>query len=261
LRYMKAHGIKAEGGFTLLELGLVMAISGLLLAGIIATSSGSQNRTAFTASMDTLLNTAKDVQNQSYATISDRTGSQTGDSPYLIFGKAMIFNSTSPTTYTVATLIGDNNAADPLEECDDATVTLPGDVTYSDHTRAAIIFRHDPDQVYIATDYIVSQPPNGTECSNPGLDTGWRPPPITNWSTLLATVANPLAGPVASGLNWLIPPAHAFGSDLLNVNNYTPTGPFYATITLDFADPANSSQDGMLTADPGTNTLTRSFLF
>jgi type II secretory pathway pseudopilin PulG len=241
---MKAHGIKAEGGFTLLELGLVMAISGLLLAGIIATSSGSQNRTAFTASMDTLLNTAKDVQNQSYATISDRTGSQTGDSPYLIFGKAMIFNSTSPTTYTVATLIGDNNAADPLEECDDATVTLPGDVTYSDHTRAAIIFRHDPDQVYIATDYIVSQPP-----------------PITNWSTLLATVANPLAGPVASGLNWLIPPAHAFGSDLLNVNNYTPTGPFYATITLDFADPANSSQDGMLTADPGTNTLTRSFLF
>ncbi len=250
---MKRQGIQAKGGFTVVEVVMVMAITALLLAGIIASSAGSQRYPQFTANIDQLQIAAKALQNDANATISTRASG--GNSPYIVFGKAMIFNYNSPTTYTVATLINkDGDSTDPLAQCDISTEQLPGQINYAPNKISyAIVFRHDPDQLYAAILHFGNFPtaPSGV-CSSPGLALK-AAAPTTHRTAVGANIMTNL-------LNRLAPPAYATNpcNDILNLSNYT-LGNCNGPQSIDFTNPADPNQVGTLNVDPTNDVITRSF--
>ena len=208
-----------RAGFTVIETVLVLAIAGLLLAGIIAGQAGVRRNNAFTAALDQVQTSMKTLQNDSRSTISTRVTTP-GTSQFVIEGKVAEFNTTTPTTYTTYTLVGydSGDLTHSWAKCDPVVTALPDGITYTGTVSGgsvgnAIVFRLDPHQIYSVNDYDDTQAGLGSDvtaltdatacaalpASGPAtIPTGNPPLPDTTKPTVKITA--PANGATVSGI-------------------------------------------------------------
>ena len=247
---MEFEGIQSEGGFTLIEILIVMAIVSILLIGTVFSFAGAQKYPQFTANMDQLQIAAEGVQNEATATIS--TYKHGGQSNYEIYGKGMLFNPSSsidPTTnvpyneeYVKTTFlkqIGDNN--DLLFECDDPPSILPGRMTYNPFGNNAKAILFSGNRVW------------GVGGSDDATGSSYQAYPAQVNTTVCTDPSTIIPGtPTALSLG---------ANDITNFNNYSFTNPNFKDVELKFEDPAvtGNSHWAQLQVDTSQNRIKEHF--
>jgi prepilin-type N-terminal cleavage/methylation domain-containing protein len=144
--------LRHSRGFTIIELVLVIAIAGLLLAGVVAGGSGLFQNSAFTSAMDNAQNLMRQIQNEANQALStNQVG--TGQSNVVVFGRLAQLSTTytapdTASTLKTWTLIGakdDTGNVVALSACDEEDDTLQDGVTYNPASpgTTSLIFTRD----------------------------------------------------------------------------------------------------------------------
>jgi prepilin-type N-terminal cleavage/methylation domain-containing protein len=117
-----------QGGFTLVEVTLVMAIGGALAALVFLGQSQLGAQARFTNAVQQTKSFVLGVRNEANTTVSIRPGNAYDR---VFFGKAIKFDTANPTTLKVTTLYKDSTGA--LQEdstVDTSTYTMPNGLKY-----------------------------------------------------------------------------------------------------------------------------------
>lgn len=144
-----------------------MAISALILGGILAGSGAVQRNTAFTSAIDAVRLQLKEVQNEANQNVSTRLTGTPGSSDFTTFGKLVELQQSNPNVMKTWTLIEDSSKAN-LYECDEHDIELAEQAEFQHATqddgstkpREAIIFGNNPKQTYLVPTF--SDPSTGT---------------------------------------------------------------------------------------------------
>lgn len=119
---------KPQGGFTLVEIVMVTAISGALMAIFIQGYRGVIARSRFSSAIETAKQTMVGVKNEANTTVN--IGSLKGTDNNVIVGKMARFSKNS-NVITVWSLVGDVAGISNLEQKDQYTVSLPYGVYFN----------------------------------------------------------------------------------------------------------------------------------
>ncbi|HVE80745.1 MAG TPA: prepilin-type N-terminal cleavage/methylation domain-containing protein [Candidatus Dormibacteraeota bacterium] len=135
-----------QSGFTLVELVLALAISSLLVGGMIAGQSALRQRTNQTASIDQLKNRLEQVRTEAVSSVAIGQGKSNST----VFGKLVEFEGKS--SFTVSTLLSnDDDDTRKLAKCDSEAVSLPSGLEYNTTKgKQAIIFTRSGQKVFTA---------------------------------------------------------------------------------------------------------------
>jgi len=153
-----------QGGYSLIEVILVIAIVAGLLAAIWAGTSQFRARSQYSASIEILKNNLKRVQNEATTTVNSGSAGVTanGDSNSVVFGKMVVFDPAQNYAVVKTLTVSDGNAAaitiqdtynQPLGQHLKFVPSISGDCE-------AIVFTRAPDNIY-------TLPPDGACYSNP----------------------------------------------------------------------------------------------
>jgi prepilin-type N-terminal cleavage/methylation domain-containing protein len=98
--------IMLQSGFTLVELSIVLALTGLALSVFLAGQGTQRQQTQFTVDMDTLVNQIKGVQNEasngvSYTGDTNTQSAVTGSSNFTYYGRQIEFWNTGVKVWTL----------------------------------------------------------------------------------------------------------------------------------------------------------------
>lgn len=168
--------LRTDKGFTLFELVIVLAISGLAMVGVLAATAGVQQRTAFSSAIDAFRLQLKGVQNEAIQSVASRSGANVGTSDEINFGKLIELDNSSPATASQMktwTLVESADKSS-LFKCDEQDVTLDQQVNFLNATNGAntdateaIVFGRDPNQTYVIPNFLDTpkSPPIPTACS------------------------------------------------------------------------------------------------
>lgn len=112
---MKKDPQKIKKGFTIIEVMLVLAITGLMLIGVLGNTYSSIKSQRYNDAVVSFAESLRQVYNE---VLSPRSkDDESGTSDLAIYGKALIFNENTPGLFRTVTLVGD---ADLNENGDDA---------------------------------------------------------------------------------------------------------------------------------------------
>src|SRR4051812_21381035 len=134
----------AQAGFTLLEVTMVMAITGLLLL-LLTHQHSTAATSAFTGGIDSIRNTIAGVKNEAASTVNTEgcggfsptdpsCNSTLGNSGfyYVAWGKEIKISGTTMSIYTIrAKVDASGNLQPPAQDYLDRTVTLPNGISMS----------------------------------------------------------------------------------------------------------------------------------
>jgi prepilin-type N-terminal cleavage/methylation domain-containing protein len=158
--------LRTDKGFTLVELVIVLAISALLLAGIVAGQGAIQEHTAFSSAIDSARLQLKEVQNEATQSVAAQTTSTSGASDETDFGKLVEFDNSTPASASQMktwTLVEDA-AKTTLYKCDEEDITIGQGVNFINATNGAttsnteaVIFGRNPNQTYVDPDFVDPQ--------------------------------------------------------------------------------------------------------
>jgi prepilin-type N-terminal cleavage/methylation domain-containing protein len=173
---------RGQGGFTLVELTIVLAIMAALLTGVLAGSATIQNRTEFTSAVDAMRYQLKEVQNEAIQGVSARSGSNSGTSDEINFGKLVELDNTNtgpspkPNTQMKVWTLVENSDHTALVKCDQQNITLAQGLTFlkaynqgSGAGTQAVIFGRQPNQLYVDPNFTETLLPDASamSCSPP----------------------------------------------------------------------------------------------
>jgi prepilin-type N-terminal cleavage/methylation domain-containing protein len=223
--------LRGQAGFTFIELVVVMAITGLMITGVLMGQTGSRTKTAFTAAVDAVKNQVTGLQNEATQSVIDPVGAANrprgyGNSGYEVYGKLAVFDGDAPGQISVYTLVWDeSHPSYGLATCDPTTIPLRSGLQYHPvggvaGTRQALIFTRHPEYIYTAP---------------------------SNFSL----TPTPEAPPTGGGNVGNSP------KNILNPANYTTANGYTATITISLQD--SEGQSAKLTVNPVGNGIERSF--
>lgn len=196
--------LRATQGYTIVELVIVLAISSMLIVGVVAGVGTQRQQTSFSTAIEAVKSQIANVKNEAFSGVSERENG--GNSAQTYFGKLVEFdnsNGEGDPTVTTSTLVANTATSNPtqLYKCDTTTTTLKegvafrsADVGGSSHQKAALIFQRDPDKAYAAVDY-VDPPDGGSACSPDALDNGtfhYTQSACVNGHALVRTLEDPM---------------------------------------------------------------------
>lgn len=170
--------LKREEGFSLIEITLALAVSALLMAGVISGISTFREDNTYTTQTDAMKNRLETIRAEA---LSGVTEGGVGTSSSSIFGKIVEFDPSTPNVMRVSTLIGTGRESDPLSRCAETSVGL-GQMEYQGAERQAIVFRRQPDRVYAVagpyTESASSCNPVAYVPEDPEVGAGLPPTPV-----------------------------------------------------------------------------------
>jgi len=170
--------VRRSNGFTLVELVIVLALSALVLSGVLAGSGVLQRRTELSSAVDAVRLQLKGIQSEAFQTVSQRSDNKAGTSDETTFGKLVEFenqaNATTPggeKQMKVWTLVESADKS-TLYKCNEQDESLPLQMSFMDAKNGAttngfeaVIFGHNPNQTYVVPSF--GDPQNG---NSPGAD-------------------------------------------------------------------------------------------
>lgn len=180
--------LRSQSGFTLVEIVIVFAITGLMIAGIIIGRGQLTQDTAFTTAIEGAKNSLRLVQNEAYHNLSNNPQASPGGSSQAVFGTLVQFAKDSSIVKTW-TLVANSKDGAPaaLSACNELDTSMKDGVTYDPDTaggdpdRKSIIFSRQDHKTYIAPD---------ASSGASFMDPATGEPNSINWSTS----ANPVCG-------------------------------------------------------------------
>lgn len=145
--------LKRQGGVTLVELVLVLAITAGAIASAIAVRSSLQKDISFSTSIEQVKNQIIAAKTESVQSVKDGTGGA-GNTDASVFGKIVEFDPGDKFNMKVSTLIegdyGPSGATSRrLAKCDTRTVQLKDQVEYKGALKQSIVFKKSPDQIFV----------------------------------------------------------------------------------------------------------------
>lgn len=170
--------IRAQSGFTLVEITLVMAVTALLIVGFITGQGALRRNTAFTTAVDQVKNQLTTLQNEANQSVSYRSDTtNAGKTSGTNWGTLVEFDATvQPETMKSWTLVQDeNNQTGQLFKCDQQDRKLAQGMVYkpsaggSSASKQAVIFRRSPAGVFVVNDFTEVAGGGSSLCSQVAL--------------------------------------------------------------------------------------------
>lgn len=136
-----------SNGFTLVELTIVLAISSLMITGVLMGQGSAEHNASFTSSVDSLANRLEDVRNQGTNSVKLSTTGVGNSSSSEVFGSIAILDKSQPTQLKTCTVLY-SDTADNLSLTDCNTTTYEGGLQYAGNSTNMIMFVGHPQKVY-----------------------------------------------------------------------------------------------------------------
>lgn len=145
--------LKRQGGVTLVELVLVLAITAGAIASAIAVRSSLQKDISFSTSIEQVKNQIIAAKTESVQSVKDGSGGA-GNTDASVFGKIVEFDPGDKFNMKVSTLIEgeygpSGSTVQRLAKCDTRTVLLKDQVEYKGTSKQSIVFKKSPDQIFV----------------------------------------------------------------------------------------------------------------